>query len=104
MSATLQEWVEMEVRPLRDKPMTWLSQRHFFRDPSRPSCSDTSFFFSPADGIILYQEVVAPDEAIVDIKGKPYRLRDAMRDEDYARRSLIIGIFMTFFDVHVNRI
>jgi phosphatidylserine decarboxylase len=72
--------------------------------PSRPAYSDTSYFFSPADGIILYQKTVAPDEAILDIKGKSYCLRDAMRDDGYDRISLVIGIFMTFFDVHVNRI
>jgi phosphatidylserine decarboxylase len=33
-----------------------------------------------------------------------YSLRDAIRDDDYDKRSLVIGIFMTFFDVHVNRI
>jgi len=104
MSKSLQEWVETDVQPYRGRPLTWLSQYHFFRDPSRPAYLDTSYFFSPADGIILYQKIVAPDEAIVDIKGKSYSLRDAMRDSSYDRTSLVIGIFMTFFDVHVNRI
>ncbi len=85
-------------------PMSYLSQYHFFRDPSRPSCSDPSFFFSPADGIVLYQQVVDPDDPIVEVKGAPYSLRDALRDPAYDKRILVIGIFMTFFDVHVNRI
>ena len=104
MAKSLREWVETDVAPVRDRSLAWLSQHHFFRDPSRPTFSDTSFFFSPADGIILYQKTVMPDEPILDIKGKSYSLRDAMRDGHYDRPSLVIGVFMTFYDVHVNRI
>jgi phosphatidylserine decarboxylase len=100
----LQKWLDTEVRPYRDKPISWISQYHFFRDPMRPTYSDTNFFFSPADGIILYQRTVEPDECIVDIKGRDYSLRDALRDPDFSDPSLVIGIFMTFFDVHINRI
>lgn len=104
MAQPLQQWIETEVRPLRDKPLRWLSTRHFFRDPSRPTFSDTSHFYSPADGVILYQERVDPDQCIVDIKGVPYSLQDAMRDDGYDRPSLVIGVFMTFYDVHINRV
>jgi phosphatidylserine decarboxylase len=100
----LNEWIETEVRPLRDKPLKWLSHNHFFRDPPRPTFSDTSCFFSPADGVLLYQKRVAPDECIVDIKGVAYSLRDALRDDTYDKPSLVVGIFMTFYDVHINRI
>ncbi len=89
---------------MRDKPVSWLSQYHFFRDPIRPTYCDTNYFFSPADGVIIYQKTVRPDEAILDIKGKSYSLRDALRDDDFAAECLVIGIFMTFYDVHVNRI
>jgi phosphatidylserine decarboxylase len=104
MAKQLEQWIEEDVGDLRDKPLGWLSEQHFFRDPVRPTFADPRFFFSPADGVILYQEEVASDESIVDIKGKPYSLREALRDEAYDRPSLVIGIFMTFFDVHVNRI
>ena len=104
MAKSLTEWIDTELREVKDKPLSWLSQHHFFRDPIRPTFSDTSHFFSPADGVILYQKTVAPDECLLDIKGKSYSLRQAMRDEHYDRPSLVIGIFMTFFDVHVNRV
>src|SRR5688572_28349853 len=93
-----------DVRPVQDRPVSWLSEQHFFRDPIRPTFSDTSCFFSPADGVILYQKFVDPDESIVDIKGVSYSLQDAMRDAEFAHRCLVIGIFMTFYDVHINRI
>jgi len=104
MSKTLKDWIEQDVAPVRDKPVSWLSQHYFFRDPSRPLVSDSSYFFAPADGIILYQKVVEPGDPLVEIKGRLYSLRDAIRDNDYNKPSLVIGIFMTFFDVHVNRI
>src|SRR3989454_5461393 len=104
MAKKLKDWLETEVNPFREKPIAWISQYHFFRDPIRPSYSDLSYFFSPADGIIIYQRTVDPDESIVEIKGKTYSLQDALRDRDYDAPSLVIGIFMTFFDVHVNRI
>jgi phosphatidylserine decarboxylase len=104
MAESLAEWVADEVDPYRDKSIAWLSQYHFFRDPFRPTFSDTSYFFSPADGIIIYQSEVEPDEPIVDVKGRRYSVRDVLRDPGYDRPSLVIGIFMTFFDVHVNRV
>ena len=66
MAKSLEEWVATDVSPFRERPIAWLSQFHFFRDPTRPSYSDTSYFFSPLDGILLYQEVVGPQEAILD--------------------------------------
>jgi len=104
MAKSLRDWIETDVARVKDKPLGWLSQHYFFRDPIRPIFSNTSFFFAPADGIVLYQKTVMPDASIVDIKGKSYSLRDAMRDDTYANESLVIGIFMTFYDVHVNRI
>src|SRR5215471_14025413 len=104
MAKSLEEWIRTDVRPYQDKSVAWLSQFHFFRDPIRPTYSDLSYFFAPADGVIVYQRRVRPDEAIVEIKGRPYSLREALREPDYAHTSLVIGIFMTFLDVHVNRI
>lgn len=104
MAKTLQKWVETEVNEVRERPMKYLSEEYFFRDPNRPIYSDGSYFFAPADGVVVYSDIVKPNESIVDIKGKAYSLKDAMRKEDYDKESLVIGIFMTFYDVHVNRV
>lgn len=104
MAKSLAEWVATEVHPMREKSLGWLSQHYFFRDPSRPRYSDSSFFFAPADGVVLYRNTVAPDDSILDLKGKRYSLRDALRDDTFDQTSLVIGIFMTFFDVHINRL
>lgn len=104
MAKTLREWLDIDVAEVRDKPMRWLSEQYFFRDPSRPIFSDASYFFPPADGIVLYVREVEPSECIVEIKGRSFTLREAMRDETYDHKSLVIGIFMTFYDVHINRV
>lgn len=104
MVKTLQDWVGTDVEPIKKKPMRWLAESYFFRDPVRPMFSDSSCFFAPADGIVLYAMPVKPTAGIVDIKGRPYSLRDAMRDPTYDRESLVVGIFMTFYDVHINRV
>ena len=104
MVKALQDWVKEDVEPVRDKSVAWLSHHWFFRDPPRPVFSDLSHFFAPADGILLYQNEVAPDEPVLDLKGATYSLRDAMRDPHFDKRCLVVAIFMTFYDVHVNRL
>jgi phosphatidylserine decarboxylase len=104
MAKMLSEWLASEVKEYRDKPVEWLSQYFFFRDPPRPMYTDSAYFFSPADGIVLYQKTVRPDEPLVMIKGKPYTLQTAFRDKYFQETCLVTGIFMTFYDVHVNRV
>lgn len=89
---------------MQDKSVPWLSQHQFGRDPIRPTYSDPAYFFSPADGIILYQRELRSNDAIVEIQGKCCWLRDALRDPDFDEDCLVIGIFTRVFDVHVNRV
>ena len=104
MSKTLRDWLNEEVAKTRARPVQFLVERHFFRDPCRPIYSDPALFFSPADGVIIYVLEAYPDEPLLNIKGAPYSTRMALRDEHFKSPSLVIGIFMTFYDVHVNRI
>jgi phosphatidylserine decarboxylase len=104
MAKTLEEWIQTDISKIKNKSMKWLSEEYFFRDPNRALYADSSYFFAPADGIILYSKIVDANESIIDIKGRSYSLKDAMRKEEYNQRSLVIGIFMSFYDVHINRI
>jgi phosphatidylserine decarboxylase len=105
MAQTLTEWLNGEVKQLQKMPVGELSNTFFFRDPIRPNFIDHEHFYSPADGTILYQKFIKdPKEPIVEIKGMNYTLQDVVGDEDYNKPSLVIGIFMSFFDVHINRI
>ena len=84
MAEKLEDWLNGEVKELSKMSVGELSNTFFFRDPIRPTYIDYEHFYSPADGTILYQDV--------------------MGDKDYNQPSLVIGIFMSFYDVHINRI
>ncbi|MBA8825256.1 phosphatidylserine decarboxylase [Saccharopolyspora lacisalsi] len=104
MAKTLEEWVDTAVRPVSDRSPNWLAENYFFRDPARPRISDNGYFLSPADGIVLHQRIVDPSERVLDIKGENHSIRHVLRDESYDRRSMVIGVFTTCYDVHVNRV
>ena len=104
MAEKLEDWLNGEVAELSKLPIGELSNTFFFRDPIRPTYINNEYFYSPADGTILYQKMVLPGEQVLEIKGIDYTLQDVMGDKDYNQPSLVIGIFMSFYDVHINRI
>jgi len=74
----------------------------FFRNPDRkiPGGED---IVSPADGTVVYVKQVQPHEPVISIKGKTsLRLSDIVRT-DLSGALVLIGIFMSPFDVHYNR-
>ena len=104
MAEKLEDWLNGEVKELSKLSVGELSNTFFFRDPLRPTYIDSEHFYSPADGTILYQKMVLPGEQVLEIKGIDYTIQDVMGDKDYDNPSLVIGIFMSFYDVHINRI
>ena len=75
----------------------------FFRNPPRVTPPGENIV-SPADGTVVYTRIVKPNEEVVTIKqGLSARLTDIVREDlDYPKLS--IGIFMSPFNVHHNRI
>jgi phosphatidylserine decarboxylase len=105
MAQYLEDWLESEVEELSKLEVGELSNTFFFRDPMRPNYIDYQHFYSPADGVILYQKFIQDaTEPIVEIKGMNYTIQDVLGDKRYNKPSLVIGIFMSFYDVHINRI
>lgn len=104
MAKALKEWIASDVRRARKLSPRVLSEQYFFRDPLRPVFADSSYFFAPADGVILYQRELAPTEKLVEIKGRVYSLTEALRDDSFDQTCLVIGIFMTLYDPHINRV
>lgn len=102
MAKPLKEWLK-EAQKLDKEGLEEISHFKFFRDPPRPQFLSSGFILSPADGILIYQNIVEPDEPVVGVKGKSFTLKDLMQKEKYAKKSLVMGIFMTMWDVHVNR-
>jgi phosphatidylserine decarboxylase len=82
----------------------YLYWRHvwFFRDPPR-SPPAAAGILSPADGVVVYVRRVPPGEDVVVIKqGVRATVRDILRQDENTTR-LVIGVFMSPFDVHYNR-
>lgn len=103
MSLSLEKWIENHVKKYKDIPNNILSEILFHRDESRSNFVNSDYFYSPADGIILYQEIV-DNKSPLEIKGKYYTLPKILGDDTFNKKCLVIGIFMTFYDVHINRI
>ena len=105
MAQKLEEWLDTEVEAMQKYSVGELSNTYFFRDPLRPNFIDYEHFYSPADGVILYQKFLEKaNDPILEVKGIDYTLQDILGDKHYDKPSLVIGIFMTFYDVHINRI
>ena len=82
----------------------YLYWRHvwFFRNPPRVAPVGEGMV-SPADGTVVYVKKVEPDEDVVVIKqGVSAKVSDILR-EDQSTAKLVIGVFMSPFDVHYNR-
>jgi phosphatidylserine decarboxylase len=74
----------------------------FFRNPDRISPPGESIV-SPADGTVVYVTKVAPRQEVIMIKqGLPATLTEIVR-KDLASPKILIGIFMSPFNVHYNR-
>ena len=74
----------------------------FFRNPPRRT-PDAEGVVSPADGTVVYVKRVEPGADVVTIKqGLAAKLADIVH-EDAAVPKLVIGVFMSPFDVHYNR-
>jgi phosphatidylserine decarboxylase len=82
----------------------YLFWRHvwFFRNPA-PVTPAGEGILAAADGTVVYVKRVEPGEDVVSIKqGLSAKLADIVR-EDAAEPKLLIGVFMSPFDVHYNR-
>ena len=104
MAKPLDEWIASDMHHVQRRSLSRLSERCSFRDPVRPIHADASYFFSPTDGVILYQRTLGATDTLLEIKGRTYSLREALRDSTFDARCLVIGIFMTLYDAPVNRV
>ena len=74
----------------------------FFRDPPRSPPPDPGLV-SPADGTVVYVKRGRHGEPVISVKqGLAVTIEDIAR-EDLEGEKLVVGIFMSPFDVHYNR-
>lgn len=104
MAQSIKEW-EKNIEPYIDMERSIKDHVWFFRDPPRPQFIDSSFFFSPADGILINQGIYENvKDKILEIKGAYFTLQDLMQNDEFDEPCLVCSVFMTENDVHVNRI
>lgn len=98
MAVKLQNWLDVFVKHYAEMSISQLGNIAFFRDPPRPQFIDHNYFFSPADGIILYQKLVEKEGTLLEVKGEKYTIEDLFQGEVEFLPALVIGVFMSFFD------
>jgi phosphatidylserine decarboxylase len=99
-------WLIIAVIPVVATFLTWLYWRrfYFFRDPAREIPAGRNIV-APADGTIVYANICPDGYAPMVIKkGTRIRLEEIAKTDLPQGKLCHVGIFMSFFDVHVNRI
>ncbi len=76
----------------------------FYRDPERTVPNRGDVVVSPADGKVIYIRESRDGMLPVSTKyGHKYPLQELTRMSFYSQEAVVIGISMSFLDVHVNR-
>jgi phosphatidylserine decarboxylase len=76
----------------------------FYRDPQREAPDRDDVIVSPADGVVRYVHESRGGRLPVSTKhGHTYTLQELTRTPLHGAEAVVIGIGMTFLDVHVNR-
>jgi phosphatidylserine decarboxylase len=76
----------------------------FYRDPERTVPERNDVIVSPADGKVIYIRESQDGKLPVSTKfGNVYLLQELTKTPFYSQEALVIGISMSFLDVHVNR-
>jgi len=109
----LKDWKEEHIIPLKEfiKEHGWSKfiNEKFHREEFVPIFRNINKFYSPAHGTVIYQKIVSDiDEEIVEIKGKNFSLKYLLGDAELKPQStnsyIVIGIFLTAYDVHTQRL
>jgi phosphatidylserine decarboxylase len=104
LALPVEEWLAQREQHFKGVTNRELNEEKFHRDPTYATILDRTKFYAPADGTLIYQKVVQPGES-VEIKGKLYSLNDLFENQEVPRvPCLCIAIFMTMWDVHVNKV
>jgi phosphatidylserine decarboxylase len=76
----------------------------FYRDPERTPPAEEGIVVSPADGEIVYVRRSTGGTIPVTTKlGRDYRLEELTKTDLRSGDAHVIGVAMSFLDVHVNR-
>jgi phosphatidylserine decarboxylase len=97
------------VRALLGAALTWIAAfailaYRFYRDPDRVPPQGENLIVSPADGEIVYIRQSQGGRLPVSTKhGRDVALQELTKTKVHDGESIVVGIGMSFLDVHVNR-
>ena len=74
----------------------------FFRNPAR-RIPERPGLLSPADGTVVYVKKLNPGEEVIAVKKEVRICVNSIVGEDLESERVLIGIFMSPFNVHYNR-
>ena len=76
----------------------------FYRDPNRIPPETKNVILSPADGKVIYVKIIENGKIPISEKnGKKFFLDDFIKSDSLSNARYLIGILLTYLDVHVNR-
>jgi phosphatidylserine decarboxylase len=105
MAEKLEDWIKNHVNKYKELPPEKIYNELFFRDEYRTIKYNPNEMYSPADGIIIYQKKVRKGEKIIEVKGINYTVEDILCNKNIEDTNYyVIGVFMTLYDVHINRV
>ena len=103
----------LPLSPLIEVGMVWLLTTalsigflayRFFRDPERNVPERADVLLSPADGEVVYVRTSRAGLLPVSEKhGRSYSLTELTKTDVQMEDAVVVGIAMSFLDVHVNR-
>jgi len=83
--------------------LLFLRKVWFYRDPDRrPEENSASSIISPADGQVLYIKHVSSGNVVSEKLGGKIPISELAKVEGLPKEGLLIGIYMSPFDVHFN--
>ena len=102
MAEELKIWTKRAKAEFDSVPERQMSEEKFFRDPYRARIMDHKVVYSAADGVLLYIDRISAS-GVIGIKGKYHKLSDIVQEELTEKDYWVAGVFMTYYDPHVNR-
>jgi len=80
----------------------WKRNIWFFRDPKRISPDLPDLLVSPCDGRVIYVKQIENGEVFSEKLGTKIDITEISKTPDAPKQGLLIGIYMSPFDVHFN--